>query len=275
MKSKIIFALAHLGLLLAGLNWPVSVLANVTVTVTTVPQTPNGQFSAAVAGASINDPTPNPCYGLRICELSFYTIDESWLPNGKQGYTTQDQTGWSYGSAGETTATHRTIGAWWASVTDKGRIAKDYLPSHHGSKPCVVLAAKTTYGMEFGTIVSNCARGLVQVPSCSLTPPTIEVALSAMTGLEAQERQVPDVNLTCTQPVSVRIETNTNGEIPVGGDSSTVAVLDWGQGYGRPSVIQMAANETRPIPLKVMTRGISRLSPGRYTGSAVVNVVYE
>ncbi|CAI0929153.1 Uncharacterised protein [Serratia proteamaculans] len=250
--------------------------ANVTVSVTEAPSDPNGPFFAKIVGASASDPTPNPCYGTRYCRLRFFTISESWLPLGRDGYSTQDTGDWNHGHPGDDSE-YATIGEWWSTVINKDRVAHDWLPDKYGADPCVVLAMDGTgaWNMRAGTIISNCAKGLVQVPSCRIEPAQIVVTFDTTVGRLPEEQTVPDVRVGCSQSVRLRIETNSAEEIPLGGDNTSVAILDWGRGYGVPGVFNMSGQESRPVPLRVKTRGVERLGPGTYSGSAVVNVTYD
>ncbi|CAI2439136.1 hypothetical protein C8E17_3448 [Serratia plymuthica] len=121
---------------------PLSAFANVTVSVTEAPTVPGGMFWAGIVGASESDPTPNPCYERPLCNLSFFTIDESWLPDGWwSGYYTGDAERWIHDDNGSD-SDYRTIGSWWASVRNKGRLGHDHLPvAWEKMGPCVVLAA--------------------------------------------------------------------------------------------------------------------------------------
>mgnify|MGYP000518203334 CR=1 FL=1 len=248
--------------------------ANFTITVVQPPSGPNGHFAAAIVGGDAADPTRNPCYGVAGCDLRFFTIDESWLPSGRGGYGTLDGDNWTM-LTHTTAAAYPTIGAWWENVKNRDRIGVDYLPVSHGDRPCVVLAASRDGIMIVNSIVSNCARGLIQVPSCSITPGQINVTFDTTAGREPGEKMIPDVRVTCSTAVDLRIETNSSEEIPLGGDNTSVAILDWGNGYGRPGGFNMRANEIRSVPLKVKTRGVARLGPGSYTGSGIVNITYH
>jgi len=249
--------------------------ANVTISVSTVPEAPGGNFSASIVGASNQDKTRNPCYARSGCKLRFFTISESWLPSGLAGYMTKDGQSWQH-TGGGLDHEYATVGSWWSSVTNKDRVGRDNLPTLYGDDPCVVLAADNGgQAMLVNTNISNCAKGLVQVPSCKVSPEQIIVTFDTTAGQDIYEQTVPGVQVSCSQSVDLRIETNSAEEIPLGGDNATVAILDWGRGYGRPGVFNLSGNESRPVPLRVKTRGIDRLGPGVYSGTAIVNVTYD
>lgn len=260
---------------------PTLCFSNLTVSITTAPP-PDRPWEAlygTVSGASATDPTPNPCYQRWGCHLTFFAIQEEWYPVGREEYTTWDLKGFDF-PEGHTDMDYKTLGEWWSAVVDKGRIAFDVPRFEVGvaGNPCLVIAGtndEILRRMAANTIVSNCAKPRVQVPSCKVEPEQINVTFNTAAGRDPGEQIVPDVRLSCTSAVAVRIETNTAEEIPLGGDNTTVAVLDWGSGYGRPGVFNMADNGSRPIPLKVKTRGIALLEPGSYSGSAIVNISYE
>lgn len=251
-----------------------------TVSVVDVPTEPGGYFSATVVGGSAQDTTPNPCYGLTStgCDLRFFTIDESWYPsNVPQYYNTADPDSWD---TPEPVTTYRTIGEWWRAVRNKHRMGRDYLPvDNHVEGPCVVVAAAThaTSAPVYlnGSAVSNCARGLVQAASCSIEPVQIEIDLRVAAGQDVPDTAVPGVQVACDSAADVRIESGTLERIPLGGDNTTYAVLDWGRGYGNPLNVHMSAAGRIGVPLRVKTVGVSRVDAGIISGSSVVNVTYE
>ncbi|MBD8162876.1 hypothetical protein [Erwinia persicina] len=255
--------------------------SNLTVTFTKQPpsQPPWEVLEATVAGGSTTDPTPNPCYQRFGCHLTFFLIEADWYPVGRENYATLDYKGFDL-PKGHTDSDYKTIGEFWSAVLDKGRVgqAYQYLNLQHKPPACMVIAGTNSEIdrlMAANTIVSNCAKVSPQVPGCKLEPGQINVTFNTAAGRDSGEQIVPGVRLSCTSAVDVHIDTNTAEEIPLGGDNTTVAVLDWGSGYGRPGVFNMAENESRPIPLKVKTRGIARLEPGSYSGSAIVYLHYE
>lgn len=250
--------------------------ANVMLAVTEVPYIPAGPFSAKISGASTIDPTPNPCYGKPRCKLIMFTINESWLPDGKAGYVSADL-GWQTPGP---QSSYKTVGEWWAAVTDKERVGQDYLPLQPGEEysPCIAVAASDQYGaaMTAGTIISNCARGIVQATSCTITPNTISVQLQATLGSDVGEQSVGGVKLSCTSPANIIIETNSGEIIPLGGNSLTSAVLDWGNGFGKPGRISVSEPGDVPLPLRVMTQGLAAYGvAGSLSGSSIVNVSYQ
>lgn len=256
---------------------PASVTAAVTVSVVDVPTSTDGVFSAHIAGGDPDDRTPNPCYRSApgTCDLYFFTIDQNWLPGGLGGYKTADYQTWSY-QPGSAAFTAPTIGEWWSSVTNKGRVSRDFLPHEHYVKgPCVVLAAARDQHMIAGTIVSNCAKGLVQVPSCAIVPGTLIVSLDVGEGADVGATAVPGVTLNCTSAADVRIETNDRERIPLNGNNASVVVLDWGEGFGEPATIHMSRAGNIVVPLRVKTAGVGGLGAGAYSGSTVVNLTYQ
>lgn len=247
--------------------------ANVTISVVKPPASIGDNFFAQIVGGDIHDLTPNPCYNVPGCHLRFFTISPLWMPSGMSGYTTADQGTWDHGNNINDTSS-RTLGQWWLTVRNRARTGYDFLPTQYGEEACVVLAAYNN-GMVSGSIVSNCALGIVQAAGCVLKPDHLEVGIRVQGGNESAPVHVPGVFAQCDSPATVRIETNTNEEIPLGADNSAVAVLDWGSGYGRPATISIRGNESRPIPLSVKTRGVSTLGAGVYSGSAIINVSYD
>lgn len=263
------FLIALINLFFATQSW-----GNVTVSVTDVPETLGGYFSATVVGVNGTDPTPNPCYRQGYCVLKFFTISEKWLPDGKGGYGTYDN-GWQRIDGKHDDSSYRTLGEWWSNVKQKGRVGRDYLPTaSEKNPPCVVVAADTG-GMVYGSIISNCAKGIVQAKTCTVEPNLIEIHLSAMKGGDVKPTRVNGVQVRCDYPAAIRVETNSGEIIPPGGDNTAVAVLDWGEGYGRPATVNVGANLSNTLPLEVKTQGLGKLDAGEYSGSAIVNVSYE
>ncbi|CAI0869480.1 abortive infection protein [Serratia proteamaculans] len=258
-------------LILAVLSPPS--LGAMTVSVTTVPETLNGYFDATIVGGPSRN-EPNPCYGQSAqCSISFYTIDESWLPSGRDAYITVDD-GFT---TPKTANQYATLDKWWSAVTDKNRVGHDYLSEEVGvqQRPCVVLAAGNQGQMQLGSIVSNCAKGIVQVKTCDVKPNNINVALDVALGGTAPTVNVNNVTLTCTADASVLIETNTGERIPLGGSSDSYALLDWGAGFGKPQTVKARRNVAEKLPLRVQGVGLDLLGAGKFTGSAIVNVSYN
>ncbi|MEE4412024.1 MULTISPECIES: hypothetical protein [unclassified Serratia (in: enterobacteria)] len=163
-------------------------------------------------------------------------------------------------------------------MREKNRTGQDYLPASDDKpmKPCVVVAARDSFRLMIaGSIVSNCAKGIVQAPTCSITPNNIDVRLAALLGKEAEEVKFSDVSIKCTERASVTVETNTGETIPLGGTTDAVAVLDWGRGYGNSVTLTMESNTPKNIPLRVKTHGVSTMGAGVISGSAVVNISYD
>ncbi len=249
-------------------------LSALRVSVTSAPGNPNGVFMAQLDGGNTNDRTPNPCYRKNGCRLVFFTIDSSWLPLGRDGYGSYDK-GWD---SPYDDSYWPTLGQWFTWVRDKSRVGSDYLPSHVQSnpRPCIAIAAREPeYTMIAGTIVSNCAKGIVQAPSCKMTPETLNVHLSIAEGTDSPGVAVGGVSISCTTSTRVRIETNTEEEIPLSGMSNATAILDWGAGYGRSVSLNVQASGSKPIPLRVKTKGLAKLGAGVISGSAIVNISYE
>jgi hypothetical protein len=223
-----------------------------------------------VGGPATNE--PNPCYLIPDgCALVFFTIDESWLPNGKQDYARID-TGWSTPLH---VSQYKLLSQWWSAVTDKSRIGADFLRPDDGDSPCTVVAAAQWNGMVAGTIVSNCAKGIVQAKSCDIKPNNINVSLDVSLGGTAPTVNVNNVALTCTADASVLIETNSGERIPLAGSSDSYALLDWGAGFGKPRTVQARRNVAEKLPLRVQGVGLDLLGAGKFTGSAIVNVSYN
>ncbi|WP_320734284.1 abortive infection protein, partial [Enterobacter kobei] len=205
---------------------PLSALSQLLVTITSVPDHPHGVFIGKATG-SVHDPDPNPCWGRSDqCALAPYTISELWLPGGKEGYYSM---GTEYVSRQKANQ-YRTIGEWWADVTNKNETAADYLPNESDTNPCMAIAAGNAKKMIQGTIISNCAKGIVQARTCKISPGQIGVNLEVDEGMEVSPRAIGGVTLKCTASADIRIETNSAEKIPLGGDSTSVAVLDWGAG---------------------------------------------
>lgn len=263
MKNQLFLALLFLSS--TGLE------AQMTVSVVDAPETTDGRFKAIVRGGP-DGSERNPCLGDTACKLSFYTIDEGWLPGGRSEYITAD----AGFSSPEPAYRYPTLAQWWAAVTDKNRVGQDSLPKHRGDKPCVVVAAGTrANGMKTGTIVSNCAKGIVQAKSCEVKPNNINVDLHAAPGGAAPTVDVNDVTLTCTGDASVLIETNSGERIPLGGSSSSYALLDWGAGFGKPKTVKARRDVAEKLPLRVQGVGLDLLGAGQFMGSAIVNVSYN
>lgn len=249
--------------------------ADVTISVTDVPATTHGHFTSRIVGSNPADMRPNPCYQYAGCDLRFFTIDESWLPLGRHGYTTADGGSWKYRQGGPTT--YRTLGEWVANVMNLERSGRDYLPMGlPGSNiPCVVLAAESFGSMIEGSIVSNCAKGIVQARSCDITPPTVDVDLSSTSAADVPWTDVPGVSIRCSQDTNVVIETNSGERIPLNNDSTSVAVLDWGRGPGKPGRMSLLGGRDTSVPLRVKTEGLAGRGAGVYRGTSVINVGYE
>lgn len=265
----------HLGFAAFALSVACPSAAALTVSVVTPPTGPNALFLSKVVAGSVSDPTPNPCYNDETCVLRYFTISKSWLPSGREGYITVDKGEW-YQTGGRKNSDYRTLGALWGDTTNKDRLSSDYLPSYWGSDACVVVAASSRHQdtMLAHSIVSNCAEGKVQAPGCVLSPPQIQVRLDAVLGQEAKEERISGVSLACDEPTVLRIEANDNGAIPLGGDSSVVALTDWGGGYSKPGIYHMDGMSRLTVDLRVKTRGVTRLGAGIYSGSGIVNVTY-
>lgn len=199
-------------LILVLLSTSMCVRANFTISVIDVPTQPGGSFSGQIVGY-LHDTRPNPCFGLPSCKIHYFTINKSWLPDGKKDYPTYDR-GFLTPMP---TSSYPTVHSWWEAVTDKDRVGRDSLPLIEGKKPCMVLAAGIGANMVRGTILSNCAEGIVQAASCSITPNNIMVTAIATVGGSSPTVQVPDVTLFCDSATSVKIETNTGERIPLGG----------------------------------------------------------
>lgn len=245
--------------------------AKMTVSVVDVPENVNDYFTATVVGGP-DSTQRNPCWQRGMyCELLFFTIDKSWLPGGKESYGTYD-VGFSSPRLPES---YKTLGEWWASVTDKNRLGRDYLPPLDGDNPCVVVAAGLMKEMIQGTIISNCAKGIVQAKTCELKPKNINVDLHVALGGGAPTVDVNDVTLTCTGDASVLIETNSGERIPLGGSSSSYALLDWGAGFGKPKTVKARRDVAEQLPLRVQGVGLDLLGAGQFMGSAIVNVSYN
>ncbi|MFP7607695.1 abortive infection protein [Serratia quinivorans] len=264
MKNHLLATLLYLS--------PMYVSATMTISVITVPETVNGYFTARVVGG----PSPgaiNPCWGYgNLCRLSLYTIDELWLPAGRGGYVTTDVEGYT---SSKPPNSYPTLEEWWNSVRDKNRNGSDYLPAGLGVNPCVVLAAGISGEMIEGTIVSNCAKGIVQAKTCDVKPNNINVDLHAALGGTAPTVNVNNVTLTCTDDASVLIETNSRERIPLGGASDSYALLDWGAGFGKPKTVKAHRNVAEKLPLRVRGVSLDLLGAGQFTGSAIVNVSYN
>lgn len=245
--------------------------SSMTVSVVEVPGGIHEPFSAKTVGGPIRY-EPNPCYGKTDnCRIQFYTIDESWYPAGSLGYGTTDG---GY-DVPDLDNTYETLDLWWAAVRDKNRIGRDHLPDGSGDNPCVVLAAGVSGGMLLNTIVSNCAKGIVQAKTCDIAPNNINLDLHAALGGTAPTANVNNVTLTCTDDASVLIETNTGERIPLGGSGDSYALLDWGAGFGKPRTVKARRNVAEKLPLRVQGVGLDLLGAGQFTGSAIVNVSYN
>lgn len=257
-------------LILVLLSTSMCVRASFTISVIDVPTQPGGSFSGQIVGY-LHDTRPNPCFGLPSCKIHYFTINKSWLPDGKKDYPTYDR-GFLTPMP---TSSYPTVHSWWEAVTDKDRVGRDNLPLIEGKKPCMVLAAGIGANMVRGTILSNCAEGIVQAASCSITPNNIMVTAIATVGGSSPTVQVPDVTLFCDSATSVKIETNTGERIPLGGNSAAYALLDWGAGFGEPRTVSVPNNSPVTLPLRVGFAGLDLLGAGQFTGSAIVNVSYN
>lgn len=248
-------------------------ISDMIISVVQVPGEPNGEFSTTVVAGPTNDDV-NPCFRRDDnCNIRFYTIDESWYPAGRMGYKTLDQRGYQFPKRANQYAT---LSLWWGAVTDKNRIGRDRLPIEDGDRPCVVLAAGDQWtGMILNTIVSNCAKGIVQAKTCDLKPKNINVDLHVALGGTAPTVNVNNVTLTCTADASVLIETNTAERVPLGGSADSYALLDWGAGFGKPRTVKARRNVAEELPLRVRGVGLDLLGAGQFTGSAIVNVSYN
>ncbi len=248
--------------------------ANLIVSVTVAPSFVNGDFTGQLVGADESDPTPNPCYGLNGCNLAFFVISEDWLPAGRDNYSSIDGNGWSVNAR-----YYKTLGEWVKAAKEKGdlyRTGKDYLPTYYSKKPCMVIAARNLgHGMLLNTIVSNCAKGIVHAPTCSIEPPQITVDFGELSSSQTSSviASTP-LSLSCISGGNVTIETNSKEIVPLNGSSVTVAELDWGKGFGNPGKFTLADNETRPLTLRTRLKGFTARDSGFYSGSAVVNIAY-
>ena len=244
--------------------------AKMTVSVISAPSTPGDRFTATVVGApGINE--VNPCYQNTSCSLKFYTISESWLPGGVAGYGTVDSDNWT---AKYPIHTYPTLGEWWKDVTNKSRTGRDYLPIAHGTDACVVVAAYGISGMAPNSIVSNCARGIVQARDCRITEPTLTLDFGTVTTGTRERIANTSMSVNCdgNQPYDVIIQTNTDELIPLGGSGSLKAQLDWGQGYGKLGKYRITGSQRITVSGKLL--GIDTAAPGSWAGSAVVNISY-
>ncbi|SQI34336.1 Uncharacterised protein [Serratia plymuthica] len=233
MKNHLLLALLFLSSMGAR--------AGMFVSVVNAPATTDGYFTATVVGGP-DGAQRNPCYGVEDCTFRFYTIDEGWLPGGWGGYSTYD-TGFSSPFPANR---YPTLAEWWSTVTDKNRVGRDSLPQYAGEKPCVVVAAgRGDSGMYSGTIVSNCAKGIVQAKSCEVKPNNINVDLHAVIGGAAPTVDVNNVTLTCTGDASVLIETNSGERIPLGGPRPPMRSSTGAQDMGNPKPSRRAATSLR------------------------------
>lgn len=82
--------------------------------------------------------------------------------------------------------------------------------------------------------MSNCARGLALAKTCVIEPGHINVSLHVGVGENAPAHPVPGVSVRCDAAADVRVESGTAERIPLNGDNTSVAVLDWGNGFGNP-----------------------------------------
>lgn len=253
--------------------------AHMTVSVLSPPESPGGLFTAAMVGGAPGDRDLNPCYQQQtVCEIKMFAVPVEWSSGIPRIYQTSDEG--SYTTDLPATE-YRTLGEWYAAVRNKSRTATDYVPTEHGLVGCVVLAAATYTSGHWDNIpgapnLSNCAKGIVQAPTCTLRPNTIMVELNVQQGSALDVvREVPGISLSCTTGGTVKIETNTNEEIPLSGSNDYTAVLDWGAGWGQPREIPMKDRETVPIPLRVSVGNIGLAPAGVLSGSTVINVSYQ
>lgn len=262
MNLYTVLACLYLGLL------PSWASANLTVSITDAPVAPGRSFTSTVVGGPAH--LLNPCYQKIDCELRFYTIDESWLPIGREGYTTSDLI-WR---AAKPAAKYQYLDDWWRAVDDKTRRGSDYLPPSLGTRPCVVVAAGIANEMLPNTIVSNCARGIVQVPDCKILTPSLILDFGAIP-ISGEPQAQTAVSLQCSDTTArnLTIQTNTDELIPLGGSATLKAQLDWGAGYGKPGKIRIQG--THNLTLHGRLLGINTAQPGLFQGSAVVNISYE
>ncbi|MGQ8775445.1 MrpH family fimbial adhesin [Serratia sp. NA_112.1] len=247
------------------------VYANFTISVVEVPISVNGFFSAAVVGPPGH--IRNPCYGESRCRLHFYTIDESWLPNGAH-YSATDVDDWIHQS-GRHISTFEYLDTWWAGVQNKGRVGRDYLEPLLGNKPCVVIAAGIDGYLKVGTLVSNCAKGIVQATSCSFFSNSMQLDFGTITADRVNATASTTVNVSCTIGASVDlvIETNSGERIPLSITDDIYAELDWGGGYGRPYKFRGGGWNT--VNLKGRLGGRDLGKPGAFRGSVIVNLSYD
>ncbi|TBU66586.1 hypothetical protein EG355_22240 [Serratia marcescens] len=240
------------------------------------PEYPGAYFSAVIVGGDEHDARPNPCYGARGCDIRFFTISASWLPDGRPGYTTNDD---DVAPWGIQTWEYPTIGEWWKNVpaSRRARVGRDWLPLEHGTDACVVLAATSWAApqMDEGTIMSNCAKGVVQAKSCSVAPPSIDVKIEWRQGETTGGYPVSGVSILCDSDATVTVGTNTGEIIPLNNDTRTTAVLDWGNGYGKPGRYTVRGGAPTPLPLMVKLAGMATAPAGVYGGASVVSISYQ
>lgn len=233
-------------------------------------------YNFVLATGSFDDPTPNPCYRRENCDLRFFIIDRDWLPAGDAIYSTDrgsfDTPEWP--------GSYRTLGEYWKAARNRTRVGFVKSPVREVLKPCLVVGASDIDQPEWsvlrpGTIVSNCATAHIQAPSCSLSPETTNISIISSPSASGAVWDAPPLTLSCKTGGYVKIETAAGEAIRLSGSPTARAVLDWGAGFGRPSVVWVQPNSTVPIRLRVRTEGLETASAGVLSGSAIVSLSYD
>ncbi|MBC3218436.1 hypothetical protein [Serratia fonticola] len=263
---------------------PLCAVGNVTVGVTSTPGDYWGLFSGRIMGADAGDITPNPCWNQNMpgaCELRFFVINEYDIPSGGVR-----EDGWSYSTSdkgvkpwGIDTWRYQTIGMWWGAAQNKWRSFTDNLTIGLGTNPCIILAASKNDEhprLITGTIVSNCAKGIIQARTCRLEPEQIVLKMAGFEGGGELTSYPQNIKLKCSATArAIKISTGNAETIVLDGNSRTKVQLDWGNGWGVEKRLNVKEGWDNSIDVRAKTSGAAELLPGEHRGSAVVNIFYE
>lgn len=126
--------------------------------------------------------------------------------------------------------------------------------------------------MVRNTIISNCAKGIVQAASFEMTPSSINFSIEIPMGITPKEIAVNDVSLQCSRTTSVEIQTNSGESIPLGESSVNSVKLDWSSGFGISNIISVDVNVPVPIPLRLAFKGKELASAGAFLGEPLSTI---
>ncbi|ANJ92412.1 hypothetical protein ADP72_05180 [Serratia plymuthica] len=253
-------------------------VAHALFNVTTLQQ-PTGKDGVATLTASLNenDATLNPCYQVNNCELRFI-LKWGRAPGDSVGTLSLDEWGWSGPSSAWE---YRTLGEFWKAVTNKNRTLaikpNNIWPWQPGTYCGRVVTVHRAYGQWVQStpdVLSNCSHVISPLPTCRIEPEIINVSMTIMQGAPSTIAQGPGVYIYCERGGELTVRTNNGEVIPLGGSAKTRAILDWGDGFGRPMRVRVPDNGSAALALRVKTEGLESSPAGRLDGSAIVRMEY-